>query len=191
MIFASNNKGKLEEIKNIFSKENIISLKEANISIEVVEDADTFYGNALKKAQEIYTISKTEVIADDSGLCIDELDSWPGVMTHRFAGENAKDEEINNAILTRCENLSNRSAKVICVLVYYNGQDIIVGKGVLKGTIVKNPRGNNGFGFDPIFELENGQTLAELTSEEKNNCSARYLAAVDLKEKILKHKRCG
>lgn len=183
MIFASNNKGKLREIKSIFGEDNIISLKEANIDIDVVEDADSFYGNALKKAKEIYEITKVPVIADDSGLCVNELEDWPGVMTHRFAGENKTDEEINQAILERCNNLSNKNAKVVCNLVYYDGTNIVVGEGIIKGNIV-SPRGTNGFGFDPIFELESGKTLAELTSEEKNNCSARYLAAIDLKEKL-------
>ena len=183
MIFASNNKGKLKEIKSIFGEDNIVSLKEANIDIDVVEDANSFYGNALKKAKEIYEISKTPVIADDSGLCIDALEDWPGVMTHRFAGEDKTDEEINEAILERCSSLNDKSAKVVCNLVYYDGTNIIVGEGIIKGTIV-NPRGTNGFGFDPIFELNTGKTLAELTSEEKNQCSARYLAAINLNKKL-------
>lgn len=188
MIFASNNKGKLAEIKNIFSEEEILSLKEANITIDVIEDADTFYGNALKKAQEIYEITRQEVIADDSGLCIEALNGWPGVLTHRFAGENKTDLEINNAILEKCQTLSNRKAKVVCTLVYYDGKRAIVGEGILPGNISLNPRGTNGFGFDPIFELEQGKTLAELTSIEKNKCSARYLAAIDLKDKLQKYK---
>lgn len=184
MIFASNNKGKLKEIKSIFIDDEVISLKEANIDIDVVEDADTFYGNALKKAQEIYEIAQVPVIADDSGLCIDELNDWPGVMTHRFAGENKTDEEINSAILEKCKTLNSRTARVICNLVYYDGKEIIVGEGILNGNITISPRGINGFGFDPIFELDSKKTLAELTSEEKNNCSARYLAALNLKEKL-------
>lgn len=184
MIFASNNKGKLKEIKTIFNEEKIISLKEANIDIDVIEDADSFYGNALKKAKEIYELTKTPTIADDSGLCINELNDWPGVMTHRFAGEDKTDEEINSCIIKKCFNLTNRQAKVVCNLVYYDGQNIIVGEGILNGNITESPRGTNGFGFDPIFELENGKTLAEIASLEKNNCSARYLAALDLKNKL-------
>lgn len=183
MIFASNNKGKIKEIKSIFNEEEIISLKEANVDIEVEEDADSFYGNALKKAKEIFELTNIAVIADDSGICIDVLNDWPGVLTHRFTGEEVTDEERNNIIVNKLNNETNKSAKVICNLVYYDGKNIIVGEGIIKGNIV-SPRGTNGFGFDPIFELESGKTLAELTSEEKNITSARYLAALDLKRKL-------
>lgn len=183
MIFASNNKGKLNEIKSIFFEEEILSLKEAQIDIEVEEDQDTFYGNALKKAKEIYELTKKPVIADDSGLCINAFDGWPGVLTHRFAGESANDEERNIILVNKVKTKSDKSAKVICNLVYYDGTNIIVGEGIVNGQITE-PRGTNGFGFDPIFELSTKKTLAELTSEEKNQCSARYLAAKDLKNKL-------
>lgn len=188
MIFASNNKGKIREIKSIFSNEEIISLKEANVDIDVVEDADSFYGNALKKAKEIYEITKIPVIADDSGICIEAFEGWPGVLTHRFAGEEASDVDRNNIMVDKVSNVDNKRAQVICNLVYYDGTNIIVGEGILNGNIV-SPRGTNGFGFDPIFELDSGKTLAELTSEEKNITSARYLAALDLYKK-LSTKKC-
>ena len=183
MIFASNNKGKIKEIKSIFNKDEIISLKEANVDIDILEDADSFYGNALKKAKEIYELTKIPTIADDSGICIEALEEWPGVLTHRFAGEEATDEERNKIMLEKLNKTANKNAKVICSLVYYDGTNIVVGEGIINGNIVE-PRGNNGFGFDPIFELESGKTLAELTSEEKNKTSARYLAAIDLKQQL-------
>mgnify|MGYP002868775505 CR=1 FL=1 len=89
MILASNNKGKLEEIRKILDDYKIYSLKEKNIDVDVIEDQDTFFGNAKKKAMEIYDIAQEPTIADDSGLCIDCLNGFPGVMTHRFLGENA------------------------------------------------------------------------------------------------------
>lgn len=183
MIIATNNQGKLREIKNILGVE-IKSLKEANIKIDVEENEDTFYGNALKKAKEIYQIAKEPVIADDSGLCIKSLDNFPGVMTRRFLGEDATDEDRNFALIEKANISSDRSAQVVCNLVYYDGTNVIVGEGILNGKITLSPRGNNGFGFDPIFELENGKTLAQLTFEEKNEVSARYLAALDLKKKL-------
>lgn len=183
MIFASNNQGKIREIKSIFNPEEIISLKEANVDIDVVEDADSFYGNALKKAKEIYEITKQPVIADDSGICLEAFAGWPGVLTHRFAGEEASEEERNQIMVDKINTQSNKNAQVICNLVYFDGIDIIVGEGILNGSIV-SPRGTNGFGFDPIFELDTGKTLAELTSEEKNLTSARYLAALDLYKKL-------
>lgn len=184
MIFATNNKGKLQEIKDIFNDYEVYSLKEKNITIDVEEDADSFYGNAYKKAKEIYELAKEPVIADDSGLCINELNDFPGVLTHRFLGEDATDADRNNALIEKTNSLSTRDAKVVCVLVYYDGQNVIVGEGIIEGKISTSPRGENGFGFDPIFELPNGKTLAELTSEEKNKVSARSLAAINLKEQL-------
>ena len=183
MIFASTNQGKIREIKSIFNNEEIRSLKEANVDIDVIEDADSFYGNALKKAKEIYEITKQPVIADDSGICLEAFAGWPGVLTHRFAGEEASEEERNQIMVDKINTQSNKNAQVICNLVYFDGTDIIVGEGILNGSIV-SPRGTNGFGFDPIFELDTGKTLAELTSEEKNLTSARYLAALDLYKKL-------
>lgn len=184
MIFATNNNGKLREIKEILKDYEIYSLKEKNIDIDVIEEEDTFYGNALKKAKEIYEISGEAVIADDSGLCITALNDFPGVLTHRFLGEAATDEDRNYELIRRVNEYADRSAKVVCSLVYYDGKNILVGEGILKGQITNEPRGKNGFGFDPIFELENGKTLAEITSEQKNMISARRLAAIDLANKI-------
>ena len=184
MILATNNKGKLKEIREILSEYTIYSLKDKNIDIDVIEDEETFYGNALKKAKEIHELTNEDVIADDSGLCIISLNDFPGVLTHRFLGENATDEERNLELIKKVNNSNDKRAKVVCVLVYYDGKHTIVSEGVLTGTITSTPRGTNGFGFDPIFEIENGKTLAELSNDEKNKISARYLAAIDLKEKI-------
>ena len=184
MIVATNNQGKLREIKEIFNDIELKTLKEAGIDVEVEEDQDTFYGNALKKAKEIYNLSNEETISDDSGICIDELNDWPGVLTHRFLGEDKTDRERNLAIIEKCKNLENRSAKVVCNIVYYNNGEAVKGEGIIKGKITLNPRGDNGFGFDEIFELENGKTLAELSPNEKNKVSARYLALIDLKGKL-------
>ena len=213
MILATNNKNKIREIKQILTSYEIKSLSDVNINIDVEEDQDTFFGNASKKAKEIFEAIKEPVIADDSGICIDYFDNWPGVMTHRFLGDNASDKERNLAIINKLESLEgdDRKASVICSLVYYDGNDFVEGKGILRGYIVTNPRGENGFGCDEIFELDSielddncnwgqeqaatcteiikrlkGKTLAELTAEEKNNISARYLATIDLKNKLEK-----
>lgn len=185
MIIATNNKSKVEEIKKIFNNQDMYSLKDKNIKVDIIEDQDTFIGNAKKKAIEIYEISHEEVIADDSGLCINCLDGFPGVITDRFLGEDATDKMKNEYLIKKVNNYVDRSAKVICDLVYYNGIDTIVGEGVLDGFIATECRGENGFGFDEIFELPNGLTLAELSPEEKNKVSARALAIEDLKKKIV------
>ena len=211
MILATNNKNKIREIKQILTEHDIKSLSDVNVNIDVEEDQDTFFGNASKKAKEIFETVNEPVIADDSGICIDYFENWPGVMTHRFLGDKATDRERNLAIIDKMSGLEgkDRKASVVCSLVYYDGNKFIEGKGVLNGYIVTNPRGENGFGFDEIFELDNieldgienlsqeqleiyseeikllkGKTLAELTAEEKNNISARYIATVDLKNKL-------
>lgn len=183
MIFASNNKSKLREIRDILGSD-IKSLKDVNVDIDVVEDGEDFYENALKKAKEIYELVKEPVISDDSGLCVDYLDGFPGVHSKRFLGENATDDDINNYILKELENTDNRKCEVICTLVYYDGNNIIRADGILEANISNNSRGTNGFGFDSIVELSNGKTIAEHTQEEKNKMSARYLAAVELNKKL-------
>ena len=188
MIVATNNKGKIREIKEIFNDYELYSLKDKNITIDVVEDQDSFILNAKKKAKEIYDLTHEEVIADDSGLCIDVLDGFPGVLTHRFLGEDATDLERNTYLINEVNKYDNRRAKVVCNLVYYDGIDYAVGEGILEGEIARERKGSNGFGFDEIFLLPGGLTLAELTADEKNKVSARYLAAKDLRNKISKLK---
>ncbi len=189
MIVATSNKNKLEEMRKLFPEYSLASLKERKITWKVIEDTDSFLGNASKKAKEIYEVGKEETLADDSGLCIDVLHGFPGVETQRFLGENASDEERNQYLIKKVDSYDNRSAQVICVLAYYDGNDLLYGEGILKGTIAKECRGTNGFGFDAIFELPNGKTLAELTAEEKNKISARALAAEDLRKKLENRKR--
>ena len=188
ILIATNNKGKLEELKNLLKEYEILSMKDVNCNIEVVEDGKTFEENAKKKAKEIYDITKIPCIADDSGLCIDYFDGWPGIYTARFLGPNSTKEEINNYILEKMKNLKDgeRKAEVKCVVTYYNGTDFITGTGVIKGKIALNKRGNNGFGYDEIFELENGKTYAEISEEEKNKISHRRKAINELKMKLNK-----
>lgn len=186
MIFATNNQNKLKEMKKLLSDFEIRGLKENGIDHEVEEDQDSFYGNALKKAKEIYEIAGEPVIADDSGLCIPILNDWPGVLTHRFLGENATVTDRNNAILEKMKdyNGNDRKANFVCNLVYYDGENIVLGEGIVEGLISYERRGENVFGFDEIFELEDGRTFAELLMEEKNKISARALATLDLKKKL-------
>ena len=186
MIVATNNEGKLREIRAILSEYKIYSLKDKNIEIDVEEDQDSFLGNAKKKAQEIYDLTHEEVIADDSGICINALDGFPGVLTHRFLGENATPEMRNNYLIAKTNEYSDRSAKVVCCIVYYNGKEMIACNGIIDGFIAKERRGQNNFGFDEIFEISDGRTLAELSPEEKNKMSARSLALQELKRQLTK-----
>ena len=189
IILATNNKGKIKELEEILKEYKLLSLKEANIDIEVDEDRDTFEDNALKKAGEICKVTNKICIADDSGLCIDILNGFPGVYTARFLGEDATQDERNSYLLEKLKDKSReeRKAKVItCIaLVKPNGEKKTY-IGELNGYIAENKRGNNGFGIDEIFELENGKTLAELDKEEKNKISSRSLALKKLKEDMNK-----
>ena len=180
VIVATNNEGKLKEIKDILKDYQLLSLKDVNCKVEVEEDKDTFEGNSLKKAQEISETLHMPCIADDSGLCIDIYDGWPGVHTARFLGENATTKERNQYILEKMKNLKgiDRKARVKCCITYYENGNYVVGKGEILGRIAEKPRGDNGFGFDEIFELEDGRTFAELSKEEKNQISHYAFIAV-------------
>jgi len=186
VLVATNNKGKLKEIKEILDDYELISLKDINCEIEVEEDGKTFEENAKKKAKEISIVTDMPCISDDSGLCIDIFNGWPGVNTARFLGENATQEERNKAIIEKMKGLEveERKARVKCIISYYYEGRFVIGKGEILGKIVKEPRGENGFGFDEIFELENGRTLAELSDEEKNSISARKEALENLKKQL-------
>lgn len=184
IILATNNNGKIKELQEILKEYKLLSLKEAKINVEVEEDKDTFEGNALKKAEEICKITNKTCIADDSGLCVDALDGFPGVYTARFLGEDATQEQRNNYILEKLKGTKKeeRTAKVItCIaIVKPNGKEKTY-IGELNGYIAENRRGNNGFGFDEIFELDNGKTLAELEKEDKNKISSRSIALEKLR----------
>lgn len=186
IVIATNNQGKLEEIKQILKNYELLSLKDINCEIEVEEDQETFEGNAKKKAKEVALVSNLACIADDSGLCIEALDGWPGVHTARFLGENATNQEKNEAILEKMKNLKGekRKAKIKCIVAYYEKGEFIIGRGEIEGRIAERPRGKEGFGFDPIFELENGKTYAEISKEEKNAMSHRKRALENLEKQL-------
>lgn len=178
IILASNNKNKLRELKEKLKEFNIevISQAEAGFNIEVEETGTTFEENAILKAEAIYKLCKKPVIAEDSGLEVDFLDGMPGVYSHRFAGENATDEDRVNKVLNMLKDVpeEKRTARFKCTSCYIdiNGEKHIF-EGVTEGKIAGKPRGKNGFAYDPIFICELGKTFAEVSSEEKNSISHR------------------
>jgi len=194
IVIASNNKGKIKEIKEILPEYELLSLNEANVDIEVEEDQPTFEKNSQKKAKEIAEHVKLNCLSDDSGICIDILQGWPGVYTARFLGEDASQDERNSHILEKMKDYQgeDRAARVVCCISYYDykAKKVTSCEGVIKGRIALEKRGENGFGFDEIFELPNGKTLAELSQEEKNNVSARKLALNMMKAELAKKKQC-
>ena len=188
LIIASNNAHKLVEMKAILGEyfEEILSLKEAGIDHETVEDGTTFLENAEKKAREISEISGCCAIADDSGVCVDALDGAPGIYSARFCGHHGDDEANNRLLLEKLKNEENKKAHYTCaiVLVYPNGKTISA-EGYLHGEITENRAGANGFGYDPYFYLpEYGCTTAELDPEVKNKISHRGNAIRALVEKL-------
>lgn len=177
IVMASGNKGKIKEAQEILEDYEIIPMNEIGIDIDVKEDQDTFEGNAIKKAETIAKkLDGKMCLADDSGIQIEYLNGFPGVNTKRW--HNGTDRERNLAIIEKLKGVTkeNRKVKFVTVMAISDGKNTIFATGVIDGYIAENPRGKNGFGFDEIFELEDGRTLAEISSEEKNIISARRRA---------------
>lgn len=191
ILVASRNEDKIKEIKQILRNTEIITLNDIKNTVEVIENGNTFEENAKKKAKEIYNITSIPCIADDSGICIKKYNGWPGVKTARFLGEekagNSYSSERNKFVLNKMKGLEKEERQVdyITVIAYYDGKQFKIGKGILSGYIAKEEKGSNGFGFDEIFELEDGRTLAELNSEEKNKISSRKKALEEIKRQIM------
>ena len=183
IIIASNNKGKIKEAQEILKDYEIISMSDAGINIDVEEDQDTFEGNAKKKAETIAKkLEGRMCLADDSGIEIEYLDGFPGVRTKRWF--EGTDRERNEAIIEKLKGVpqEKRKIKFITALTLADCKKTNTVIGSMEGYVAECPRGENGFGFDEIFELENGKTLAELSSEEKNEISSRRKALEALRE---------
>lgn len=155
---------------------------------DVVEDGDSFFENAMKKARAIFDHTGEMVIADDSGLEVDYLGGRPGVHSARYAGDNATDEENNKKLLSELEGASDekRGAAFRCVLILFEGDDKYESfEGKLAGKIGRELKGNEGFGYDPVFIVpEYGKTVAELGASVKNRISHRAVAFQKLKKSL-------
>ncbi len=190
ILVASGNKEKVKEIQAILDEWDIITLNDIKNTVEVIENGRTFEENAKKKAKKIYEKTKIPCIADDSGICIKEYGGWPGVKTARFLGEDKDSNQYarqrNEYILAKMQGLKKEKRKVdyVTVIVYYDGTEFKIGTGILSGYIATTCKGENGFGFDEIFELEDGRTLAELEKTEKNVISSRKKALEEIKRQI-------
>lgn len=188
LIIASNNKDKIKEIKEILSShfDDIVSIKEAGINHETIEDGTTFMENAIKKAKEICEISGCASLADDSGICVDALGGEPGIYSARYSGEHGNDELNNQLILKNLEGKTDRSAHYTCAMaLFFPDGKSITAEGYWNGKIAYEPKGTNGFGYDPLFIPDGFDcTSAELTPEEKNDISHRRNALNLLLEKL-------
>ena len=186
IVMASGNSGKIKEAQEILKEYKIISMKELGIDIDVEEDKETFIGNATKKAELIAKETNGKMcLADDSGIEIEYLNGFPGVHTKRWL--NGTDRERNLAILDKLQGVpkEKRKIKFITAIALSDGNKTISVEASIDGYVAENLRGENGFGFDEIFELEDGRTLAELTDLEKNEISARRKALEKLREKLI------
>ena len=189
LIIATGNKGKVREIAAILSHiyEDVISMKEAGICVNIVEDADSFIGNARKKALTISALTDCDVVADDSGLCVNGLGGRPGVYSARYSATGTDDDN-NKKLVEEVMPLNEegRKANYVCAIVLARkGVEVFSCEGKCYGKIITKPRGNGGFGYDPYFYLEEyHQTFGEMEAELKNKISHRAIALQKLKDFI-------
>ncbi len=186
LIVASNNSHKINEIKAILSDLNIevLSLNDINLDVDVEETGTTFKENALIKALEINKLTNLPVISDDSGLEVFALNKEPGIYTARYAGLHKSDDDNNALLLEKLKEIENREAQYVCAIaLVINQNEYYIEEGYLKGEIIDDKRGSNGFGYDPLFYLPQfQQTTAEIEPGLKNKISHR----ADALEKISK-----
>ena len=182
LVFASNNKNKIKEIQSILPETiKILSLEEIGCYEEIPETADTIEGNAILKANYVTEKYGYDCFADDTGLEVTTLNGEPGVYSARYAGEQRDANDNMNKLLEALSGKSDRSAqfKTVIALNLKGKQSLFTG--IAKGTITLNKTGNQGFGYDPIFQPENySETFAELSSEIKNKISHRGKATRQL-----------
>lgn len=199
MIFATGNEGKMREIRAILADvgAQILSMKEAGLRLDIVEDGESFAENAAIKARAVADALAAEgrfqdcvVLADDSGLEIDCLNGEPGIHSARYLGEETPFDVKSRDLLKRMEQVPDerRDARFVCAItaVFPDGETVTT-RGTVEGRIGHALKGDNGFGYDPIFYLpEYGRTAAELTDEEKNRISHRSRALAMMKEELRK-----
>lgn len=180
ILFATKNSGKIREVAHILGDEKfeLLSLNDFDNVGEIKEDGITFEENAEKKAKYVYEKYCLVTLADDSGLVVEQLNGEPGIFSARYAGKTATDEENNTKLISKLLHFPQpHKAKFVCAAVYFDGQKLIKTLGEIVGQIIHQPRGTNGFGYDPLFLPEGFEkTTAELDLEEKNKISHRSRA---------------
>ena len=189
IVLASGNPGKLREFRQMLEPSGYRVVPQSDYQVsEADEPYFTFVENALAKARHVARQTGKPALADDSGLCVNVLGGRPGVLSARYAGEPKSDDRNNALLIQELSGVADRTANYYCVLVYVRSPDDpqpVIADGRWFGKIVDEPKGANGFGYDPYFWLpEFGKTAAELTPEEKNSHSHRGLALRALLEKL-------
>lgn len=192
ILFATGNQGKMKEVREILANlgVEVISMREAGVSAEIVEDGETFEENAVIKARTIMELTGEVTLADDSGLEIDALGGEPGVYSARYMGEDTSYHIKNNDLIRRLSQVprQQRTARFVCsIAAAFPDGEIITTDGVIEGLIGYEEAGENGFGYDPIFVVPQlGCTTAQLSDEQKNEISHRGKALRKMKEELRK-----
>jgi XTP/dITP diphosphohydrolase len=191
LVVASNNAKKCREIAAILGALGVELVKPKETTfVDVIEDADSFSGNARKKAEAFAKANHLPALADDSGLCVDALDGAPGVYSARFAAPDASDSDNNQKLLAELEIYSNRSAHFTCALhlAFPDSDKVFIAEGQVNGEILNQQTGSGGFGYDPLFFCpELGKAFADSTPEEKASISYRGRALRKLAEQLKSH----
>lgn len=192
LVFATGNQGKVNEFRQMLGEDyEILSMKDLDVDVEIVEDGKTFEENAVIKAKTVMEATGEMVLADDSGFEVDCLNKEPGIYSARYMGEDTPYSVKNAELLRRCEGVpeERRDARFVCVIACaYPDGTVDTATGVIEGKVAHEPKGENGFGYDPIFYLpERGCTTGELPPEEKNAISHRGIAVRKMVE-ILKRR---
>lgn len=189
IVLATRNQHKYEEMKDILKDldlELLCALDFPDLP-DVDEDQDTIEGNSIKKAKEVAQNTQLPALADDTGFFIEALNDEPGVFAARYAGEGCTYADNVNKVLALMVDEENRKARfeTVVTLAFPNQDEVITAKGIIQGHIIDNPRGQSGFGYDPIFIPQNySQTFAELSDQEKNKISHRARAIQAIIPKI-------
>ena len=182
LVFATNNKHKLQEVRDILgNRVEVLSLNDINCHDDIPETADTLQGNALIKARHIYEKYGLDCFADDTGLEVEALGGEPGVYSARYAGEECCSEANMQKLLHNLTGKDNRNAQFRTVIALIIKGEEKLFNGIVKGTISNEKMGNAGFGYDPIFIPEGfSESFAQMTSDMKNSISHRYRATEEL-----------
>lgn len=185
IIIASNNPGKIAMIQSILDNYRVLPMSATGIDIDVEETGETFMENARLKAETIASqLDGKACLADDSGIEVEYLDGFPGVRTKRWF--DGTDRERNLALIAKLDGVekSKRRVKFKVSMALSDGEETLTAESFIEGYVAEAPRGENGFGFDEIFELKSGKTLAELTFEEKNQVAVRKEVLEQLKKQL-------
>ncbi|MFW6224076.1 MAG: RdgB/HAM1 family non-canonical purine NTP pyrophosphatase [Bacteroidota bacterium] len=191
IIFATNNDHKLKEVRDIISNTcsdcnvKILSLEEVRFKVKIPETQNTLEGNAVQKARFIRNHTGFDCFADDTGLEIEALNGEPGVYSARYAGEKASFADNVRKVLKKLNGIKNRKARFRTVIAMASGDNDFIFEGIVEGTILDEPRGKGGFGYDPVFRPKNHiKSFGEMSDKQKNKISHRYHATASFVEWI-------